>query len=87
METLNLLTIHTNKLRSFGSKLVGITSPECPEHSQKLGSQLPRNNCCCPREYAWESEGVQLSAVWSTVPSFCTQQRVILRTPEHAQNP
>ena len=26
---------------SYGSKLVGKTSPECPEHSPKLGAQLP----------------------------------------------
>ena len=64
------LTIHTNKLRSFGSKLVGKTSRECPEHSSKLCAQLPRHNFCCPGEYTWESEGVQLSAVWCTVPSF-----------------
>ena len=65
--------IHRNKLRSYGSKLVGKTSPECPEHNPKLGAQLPCNNFCCPGEYAWESEEVQLSAVWCTVPSFYTQ--------------
>ena len=52
------LPIHTNELRSYGSKLVVKTSPECPEHSPKLDAQLPRNNFCCPEEYAWESEGV-----------------------------
>ena len=56
-----LFPIHTNKLRSYGSKLVGKTSPECPEHSPKLGAQLPRNSFCHPGEYAWASEGVQLS--------------------------
>ena len=65
--------IHTNKLRSYGSKLVGKTSPECPEHSPKLGAQLPRNNFCHLGEYARDSEEVQLSAVWCTVHSFCTQ--------------
>ena len=38
--------IHRNKLRSYGSKLVGKTSPKCPEHYPKLGAQLPRNNFC-----------------------------------------
>ena len=70
--------IHRNELRSYGSKLVGKTSPECPEHSPKLGAQLPRNNFCRPGEYAWESEGVQLSAVWCTVPRFCTQLILII---------
>ena len=79
--------IHKNELRSFGSKLVEKTSPECPEHCPKLGAHLPRNNFCCPGEYAWESEGVQLSAVWCTVHCFCSQQRVIFKAPEHAQNP
>ena len=56
-------SIHTIELRSYGSKLIGKRSPECPEHSPKLGAQLPCNNFCRPGECAWESEGVQLSAV------------------------
>ena len=40
-------------LRSFGSKLVGKASPECPEHSPKIGAQLPRNNFCCSGEMLW----------------------------------
>ena len=59
-------SIHTNKLRSYGSKLVGKRWPKCREHSPKLGAQLPRNNFCRPGECAWESEGVQLSTVWCT---------------------
>ena len=55
--------IHRNELRSYGSKLIGKRSPECPEHSPNLGAQLPRNKFCYPGESAWESEGVQLSAV------------------------
>ena len=54
------ITIHTNKLRSYGSKLVGKMSPECPEHSPKLGAQLRRINFCRPGECAWESERVQI---------------------------
>ena len=54
------ITIHTNKLRSYGSKLVGKTSPECPEHCPKLGAQLPRDNFCRLVEYSWESERVQI---------------------------
>ena len=40
--------IQTNKLKSYGSKLIGKTSPGCPEHCPKLDALLPRNNLCCP---------------------------------------
>ena len=36
-----VLVINTNELRSYGSKLIGKTSPECPEHSPKLGAHCP----------------------------------------------
>ena len=33
LSSLDCLSIHTNELRSYGSKLVGRRSPECPEHT------------------------------------------------------
>ena len=62
--------IQTNELRSYGSKLIGKRSSECPEHSPKLDAQLPHNNQCCPgvaegvlgslREYIYQLFGVLL---------------------------
>ena len=75
-----LIAISTNNLRSYVSQLVGKTFSECPEYSPKLGAQLPCNNLCRPEEYTQESEGVQLSTVQCTVPSFCTQQKLIFKT-------
>ena len=68
--------IQTNKLRSYGSKLVEKTSPGCPEHCPKLDGPLPCNNICCPgvadsvagsvREYSY-----QLVSVLSPVKIQC----------------
>ena len=41
---LGVQSIQTNELRSYGSKRVRKTSPECP----KLDAELPRNNLCLP---------------------------------------
>ena len=66
--TISAQFLFSNKLRSYGSKLVGKTSPKCPEHCPKLDAQLPRNNLCCPgvaegvlgslREYIYDLFGV-----------------------------
>ena len=46
-------TIQTNKIRSYGSKLIGKTSPECPEH--------------CPTQLAQLSVTISVTLVWQRV--------------------
>ena len=36
------------KQTNLDPKLIGKTSPGCPERCPKLDAQLPRNNLCCP---------------------------------------